>query len=337
MPRSREFRLALRPDGLPDADAFRMETVEVGPPASGEVQIRNRWLSIDPAIRGRMFAARSYIPPFEIGDIIAGPAVGEVVASEHPGFTPGQLVMSDAGWREYANVSGANVEALPSIGLPPQTFLGIAGITGLTAHVGLERIVDLDGSDTVFVSAGAGAVGATACLIAKRKGCTVIAAAGGPEKAAFLSNEIGADVVIDYRAEANVRKALAAAAPHGIDVYFDNVGGPFLEAAIACANHHARFAICGMISGYNATTPPAAPRNMTLIAPKSLQLRGFVVLDHLDLMDAWRQQVADWHSRGQLIWRETVSEGIETAPAAFAGLFSGQNLGKTLVHLPEQR
>lgn len=337
MPRSREIRLALRPEGTPGADAFHIETVDVAPPDDGEVQLRNRWLSIDPAIRGRMFAARSYIPPFEVGDVIAGPAIGEVVASRHPDFANGDLVISDAGWCEYANVAGAKLERLPALGLPPQTFLGIAGITGLTAYVGLERIVDLNESDTVFVSAGAGAVGAAACLIAKRKGCTVVAATGGADKAAFLKDELGVDAVIDYRAEAKIRKALAIAAPQGIDVYFDNVGGPFLEAAIACANPHARFAICGMISGYNATVPQAAPRNMTLIAPRSLQLKGFIVLDHLDLMDVWRQLLAEWHSRGALVWRETVSEGIESAPAAFAGLFTGQNLGKTLVHLPEAR
>jgi NADPH-dependent curcumin reductase CurA len=312
-----------------------LKTIEVGPPGDGEVQLRNRWLSIDPAIRGRMFAARSYVPPFQIGDVIAAPAIGEVVGSNDPRFAVGELVITNVGWCEYANVAGADLERLPDLGLPPQTFLGIAGITGLTAYVGLERIVGLTENDVFFVSAGAGAVGAAACLIAKRKGCKVVAATGGPDKAAFLKDEIGVDAVIDYRAEANVRRALAAAAPEGIDVYFDNVGGVFLEAAIACANLHARFAICGMIAGYNAITPLAAPRNLTLVAPKSLQLKGFIVLDHVDLMKDWRQQLTAWHAQGALVWRETISEGIESAPAAFAGLFSGQNLGKTLVYLPD--
>lgn len=236
---SREIRLAARPVGVPTADAFSLATVEVGPPESGQVQIRNRWLSIDPATRGRMYPAKSYIPPFEIGDVITGPAIGEVTMSNDPSLTPGEIVVSDAGWCELANLPAVQVQALPGLSLPPQAYLGIAGITGLTAYVGLQRIAQLRSGDVLFVSAGSGAVGSMACLIAKKRGNKVIASTGGADKAAFLRDELGVDAVIDFRAEPDIRKALAAAAPEGIDVYFDNVGGPFLEAAIARANPHA--------------------------------------------------------------------------------------------------
>ncbi len=332
--RSREIRLASRPDGVPGADAFMTEWVDLALPARGEVQVRNRWLSIDPALRGRMYSAKSYISPLEIGDVIAGPAIGEVTVSDDPAFAIGDLVISDAGWREHANLPVAALEKIPSSNLPPQAFLGIAGVTGLTAYVGLGRVAGLRSDDTVFVSAGSGAVGAAACLIAKRKGCKVIASAGGAAKIAFLKDELGVDVAIDYQVELNFRKALATAAPEGIDVYFDNVGGKFLEAAISCANQHARFAMCGMIAGYNATEPVPGPRNMTLVAPKSLRMQGFIVFDHMDLMPRFREQLAAWHAAGTLVWRETVLDGLENTPLAFAGLFNGSNLGKMLVRLP---
>jgi NADPH-dependent curcumin reductase CurA len=334
MLRARAVTLACRPVGLPTNDAFRVVDMELPAPKPGEVQLRNRWLSIDPAIRGRMYAAKSYIPPFEIGDVIAGPAVGEVVHSEDPAYRPGDMVMSDAGWCDYANVAAADVEKLPDLGLAPQAHLGIAGITGLTAYAGLTRVAALKPGDVVFVSAGSGAVGSTACLIAKQLGHKVIASVGSSAKAAFLRDELGVDGTIDHRSEPNLRKALATAAPEGIDVYFDNVGGPLLEAAIGCANPHARFAICGMISGYNATEPMAAPRNMTLIPVKRIAMQGFIVFDHMDLMPAFHAKLKEWHEAGTLIWRETTVDGLANAPQAFIDLFAGGNTGKMLVHLP---
>ncbi|WP_313802936.1 NADP-dependent oxidoreductase [Sphingobium sp.] len=334
MRRSREIRLADRPTGVPSCRAFVAADVEIPEPALGEVQIRNLWLSIDPAIRGRMYAAKSYIPPFEIGDVIASPAIGEIISSNDPLFISGDIVLSDAGWRDYANLPAAEVEKLPPMDLPAQAFLGIAGITGLAAYAGLLRVAKLKPGDVVFISAASGAVGSTACLIAKMMGHKVIATAGGPTKTAFLRDALGVDAAIDYRAEPNLRKALAAAAPEGIDVYFDNVGGPCLEAAIGCANLHARFAICGMIAGYNVIEPMAAPRNMTLIPAKRIGMKGFIVFDHLDLMPAYREKLAAWHGAGKLNWRETVVEGLDNAPQAFVDLFSGGNIGKMLVRLP---
>jgi hypothetical protein len=334
MLKTRQLRLASRPSGVPTLDAFDLVTSEVREPESGEVVVRNIWISIDPAIRGRMYAAKSYIPPFEIGDVIAASAISEIVRSEDPGFKPGDLVMSDAGWCEYATVPASEVQRLPDIDLPPQAFLGIAGITGLTAYAGLTRVAEAKPGDVIFVSAASGGVGSAVCMIAKQMGHEVIGTTGGPEKARFLRDDLGIDAAIDYRAEQSLRKALSAAAPEGVDVYFDNVGGKFLEAAIGAANSHARFALCGMISGYNATEPMPAPRNMTLIPVKQVTMKGFIVFEHLDLMPEYLRKLEEWHRNGSLHWRETVVEGVENAPQAFLDLFTGNNIGKMLVHLP---
>lgn len=331
--KTQRIELAERPHGTPTKASFRFASCDLADPQPGEVQVRNRWISIDPAIRGRMFPAKSYVPPFEIGDVIAAPAIGEVTASRDPGFQAGDLVISEAGWCDGANLAADQVQKLPSADLPPQSFLGIAGLTGLTAYAGLLRAARLAPDDVVFVSAAAGGVGSTACLLAKQMGHRVVGSAGGPEKVEFLE-WLGVDAAIDYRAVPSLRKALAQAAPAGIDVYFDNAGGPFLEAAIAVANPHARFAICGMISSYNATAPEPAPRNLLLLPSKRIQMTGFLVFDHLDLMPTYLRQLEQWYAAGELRFRETIVEGLDRAPEAFIGLFAGSNVGKMLVHLP---
>jgi NADPH-dependent curcumin reductase CurA len=332
MTTSREIRLKFRPTGEPTLDAFELATVEVPAPAPGEVQVQNFWMSVDPYMRGRMRDRKSYAPPFQVGEPLLGGAVGRVVASADPTFAAGDLVLSHLGWREVFNAPARVLQRLPEIGVPPQAFLGVAGMPGLTAYVGLLDVAGLKEGDVVFVSAAAGAVGSVVCQIAKLKGHTVIGSAGGPEKVAFLE-EIGVDHVIDYKATSDLGAALAQAAPEGIDVYFDNVGGDHLEAALAAARPFGRFALCGMIGQYNATEPPKGPSNLLLAVGKNLRLQGFIVSNHAHRQPAFLADMAGWIAEGRMRWRETVDEGIERAPAAFLKLFRGENFGKMLVRL----
>ena len=332
MTTSREIRLRSRPTGMPTEETFELQTVELPDPAPGEVQVRNHWMTVDPYMRGRMNDARSYVPPFEIGKPLQGGAVGEVIASRDPSLKEGDLVRSMFGWREAFNARASAVEKLDTHGLPPQAFLGGAGMPGMTAYVGLLHIASLKEGDTVFVSAAAGAVGSMVCQIAKLKGHKVIGSAGGPAKVAFLK-ELGVDAAIDYKAVPDLTEALRAAAPDGIDVYFENVGGEHLEAALSCARAFARFALCGMISQYNSTSPPQGPRNLMLAVGKRIRLQGFIVSDHASLAPAFLSDLSRWVAEGKIQWKETVLEGIENAPEAFLSLFRGDNLGKMLVKL----
>jgi hypothetical protein len=290
-------------------------------------------MAVDPAMRGRMSEAKSYVPPFELGAAMEGPAVGEVVASNDEAFGTGDLVFNRLGWRELFNAPGSALQKRDRHSLPAQTYLGFAGPTGLTAYAGLLRIAALKPGDVVFVSAASGGVGSIACQIAKLKGHKVIGSAGGERKAAFLRDELKLDAVIDYKAEPSLTKALARAAPEGIDVYFDNVGGDHLQAALAVANPKARFAICGMISQYNVTDAPTVPRNLTMLMVKSIRMEGFIVLNHMDLWQHFMADVTAWHKAGLLEQAETVYQGIDRALEAFFGLFSGGNIGRSLVKL----
>jgi NADPH-dependent curcumin reductase CurA len=329
---SQEVRLKQRPVGLPTAADFDLATVEVGPPKDGEVQVKNLYMSVDPYMRGRMTNRPSYVPPFEIGAALQGGAIGEVVASADDSFKPGDIVSSMFGWREAFTAQAKHLQKIETHGLPVQAFLGVAGMPGLTAYVGLTRVAEMKAGDVVFVSAAAGAVGQVACQVARLKGCTVIGSAGGPEKTAFL-REIGVDQVIDYKAEPDLKAALKRAAPKGIDVYFENVGGAHLEAALDSARVNARFAMCGMISLYNDEKPEPGPSNLALVIGKRLRLQGFIVSDHFDLAPQFVTELSGWIKSGQFHYRETVDEGIAAAPAAFLKLFTGENIGKMLVKL----
>jgi NADPH-dependent curcumin reductase CurA len=329
---SREIRLKSRPVGLPTPANFELASVAVPEPAAGEVTVKNLWMTVDPYMRGRMNDAVSYTPPFQLGQAMQGGAVGEVVASKADALKPGDLVSSFFGWREAFNAPAGALEKLETHGLPPQAFLGAAGMPGLTAYVGLLKIAALKEGDVVFVSAAAGAVGQIVCQIAKLKGHTVIGSAGGAEKIAYLK-EIGVDHAIDYKAEKDLTGALMQAAPGGIDVYFDNVGGAHLEAALVAAKPFARFALCGMIAGYNATDLGDGVRGLMMTVGKQLRLEGFIVSSHNDVAPAFRREFAEWAAQGKIRWRETVEEGIEHAPDAFLKLFSGENVGKMLVKL----
>ncbi len=329
---SREVRLKSRPTGLPQRENFELATVEVPDPKEGEVSVRNLWMTVDPYMRGRMNDVQSYTPPFQLGQAMQGGAVGEVVASNDDSLRAGDLVSSFFGWREAFTAPAKALEKLDTHGLPPQAFLGAAGMPGLTAYAGLLRVAALKDGDVVFVSAAAGAVGQIVCQIAKIKGHTVIGSAGGPAKVAYLK-EIGVDHAIDYKAEPDLTAALMRAAPGGIDVYFENVGGKHLEAALVAAKPFARFALCGMISGYNATDMGEGVRGLIMAVGKQLRLEGFIVSSHADMQPAFRRDLAEWVAQGKIKWRETIEEGIERAPDAFLKLFSGDNIGKMLVKL----
>jgi NADPH-dependent curcumin reductase CurA len=329
---SREVRLKSRPVGTPTADNFELASVALPDPGPGEVQVRNSWMTVDPYMRGRMNDVQSYSPPFQLGEAMQGGAVGEVVASNDPSFKAGDPVQSFFGWREAFNAPAGMVQKLDTYGLPPQAFLGVAGMPGLTAYVGLLKIAALKDGDIVFVSAAAGAVGQIVCQIAKLKGHTVIGSAGGAEKVAYLK-ELGVDHVIDYKAEPSLVGALMREAPAGIDVYFENVGGEHMEAALMCARPFARFALCGMISQYNNTDMGAGTRGLIMAVGKQIKLEGFIVSSHGDMAPAFLKDMSGWIADGKVKWRETVEEGIENAPTAFLKLFKGENLGKMLVKL----
>ena len=330
---SREIRLKAGAIGLPTANNFELASASVAAPGAGEVQVRNQWMSVDPYMRGRMYTNRaSYIPPFQVGEPLQGHAVGEVVASNDAGFAPGDLVSSMYGWREVFTAPAAALQKLPRLpGVPEQAFLGVLGMPGLTAYAGLLEIGQPKPGDTVFVSGGAGAVGSVVAQIAKLKGCTVVATAGTDAKCDWLRS-VGVDHAINYKS-GDLLANVQAAVPGGIDIYFDNVGGEHLEVAIEVAKQGARFAECGMISGYNLTEPEPGPRNIIMVVGKSLKIQGFIVSNYFHLQAQFIADMGGWIAGGQIKWEETVEDGIARAPDAFLGLFSGANTGKMLVKL----
>jgi NADPH-dependent curcumin reductase CurA len=327
---SREIRLASRPVGEPQTSDFELAEVEVGDPGDGEVVVRNTFMSVDPYMRGRMDDRPSYVPPWEVGEACQGGAVGEVVASRSPRFSEGDVVVHQLGWREYLKAS-KGLRKVDASAVPASAYLGVLGMPGLTAYVGLLDVAGLREGDVVFVSAAAGAVGSLAGQIAKLRGHTVIGSAGSAEKVEYVKS-LGFDAAFDYHD--GVREGLRAAAPEGIDVYFDNVGGDHLEAAISAARVGARFALCGAISSYNATEPQPGPRNLFQLVGKRITMRGFIILDHADRQPAFFEEVGGWVREGRVQFRETVVEGgVEAAPQAFIDLLRGANTGKMLVKL----
>jgi NADPH-dependent curcumin reductase CurA len=329
---NREIHLASRPQGWPTEENFRLVETDVPTPGPGQIVVRNQYLSVDPYMRGRMNDVKSYVPPFALDAPLDGGAIGEVVASEAADVAVGDTVLHGLGWREYALLD-ANAARKVDPGLAPvSAYLSVLGMTGLTAYAGLLEVAAMKPGETVFVSAAAGAVGSLVGQIAKLKGAgRVVGSAGSPAKVERL-RALGFDAAFDYH-DGSVRDSLKAAAPDGVDVYFDNVGGDHLEAAISVMNLHGRAAICGMIAQYNDTEPPAAPRNLALVIGKRLTLRGFLVGDHGNVREAFVRDVAGWLREGRLSYDETVVDGIENAPAAFLGLLRGDNLGKMLVRV----
>jgi NADPH-dependent curcumin reductase CurA len=328
---AKAWHLVKRPQGMPVMTDFDLRDLPQRELADGEVRIANRWLSVDPYMRGRMNDVKSYVPPFQLDAPMDGGAVGEVIESKAADLPVGTRVQHMAGWRDEAIVPAKGVNKLPDIDLPEQAFLGALGLTGMTAWFGLLAVAEAKAGDTVFVSAAAGAVGSVVVQIAKAKGMTVIGSAGGAEKVEWVRS-LGADHVIDYKGDVPLVKALGAAAPDGIDVYFDNVGGDHLDAALAHANQGARFAICGMIDGYNASQPTSLRYLMRVIAAR-IRIQGFIVSDFMGRIAEFQQGMGEIVAGGNFQREETVVEGLENMPDAFLGLFSGQNKGKMLVKL----
>lgn len=328
---AKAWHLMRRPQGMPVMDDFALKDIALAPLDEGMVRVANRWLSVDPYMRGRMNDVKSYVPPFALDAPMSGGAVGEVVESRDPGLSVGDMVLHMSGWRNETVEPAANFNKLPAIpGVEPQAFLGNLGLTGGTAYFGLLEAASAKEGDIVFVSAAAGAVGSAVVQIAKAKGMTVIGSAGGAEKCEFVRS-LGADEVVDYKS-GPVLKQLATAAPKGIDVYFDNVGGDHLDAALAMARQNARFAICGMIEGYNAGQPTQLRYIMRIIAMR-IRLQGFIYTDYMNKMGDFYRDMGGWIAGGQVKGRETVVEGLEQTPQAFLGLFTGANIGKMLVRL----
>jgi len=329
VPASREIRLASRPSGLPVAGNFELATVEVGAPGDGQVLVRNLIMSVDPYMRGRMNDVKSYVPPFELGVAMQGDAIGEVVESRAAGFAPGDIVQSFLGWREYYVSDATMLRRVDPAVQPRSAWLGVLGVTGFTAWAGLQ-LVEVKAGDRVFISGAAGGVGIVAGQLAKQRGCTVIGSAGSAGKVQLLTQQLGFDAAFNYR-DGNVYAQLMAASPKGIDVYFDNVGGEHLEAALSALRPFGRVAACGSISGYNEPTP--GPRNMAMIIGKRLTIKGFIVSDFEPQRATFMAEVGPLLASGALQSRETSVQGIEHAPEAFLALFTGGNTGKMLVTL----
>jgi NADPH-dependent curcumin reductase CurA len=329
---------------MPTNENFKQVEIEVPEPRDDEFLVRNIWMSVDPYMRGRMTERKSYVPPFELDKPLEGACVGKVVESKNNQFAVGDYVLGMNGWREYwisdGNPTSGVTKIDPNMG-PIQLFLGIYGMTGLTAYVGLLRIGQLKAGETVFVSAASGAVGSVVCQIAKAKGCYVIGSAGSKEKVSWLVNDAGVDYAFNYKElrdeniSTELRKAYSKSSDssegEGIDLYFDNVGGKHLEASLDNMKTFGRIVLCGMISQYNATSTTPGPANIFLAITKRLRLQGFIVRDHYDMVNQFLSDMSKWVKEDKIKWKETIFEGLENSPKAFMALFNGENFGKTLV------
>jgi NADPH-dependent curcumin reductase CurA len=332
---SQEICLTKYPYGIPTENNFRLVQVRIPEPTKeGEFLVRNIWMSVDPYMRGRMRkSGNSYIPPFKLGEPLEGACIGQIIASKNNQFTVGEYVLGMLGWREYWLSNGSEVIKVNHTIAPIQSFLGPLGMTGLTAYVGLLKIGEVKDGDTVFVSAASGAVGSVVCQIAKNKGCYVIGSAGSKDKVKWLVDQVGIDYAFNYKEVNDISEHLLKICPNKIDIYFDNVGGKHLEAALANMKTLGRIVLCGMISQYNSIYPPPGPSNLMLAITNRLKLQGFIVRDHYNMLNEFHAVMAKWVNEEKIKWKETVAEGIENAPKAFLGLFKGENFGKMLVKI----
>jgi NADPH-dependent curcumin reductase CurA len=330
---SREVRLASRPSGAPTDATFAFATVRIGPPSDGEIVVRNNLMSVDPYMRGRMNAGRSYAKPYEVGEVMYGGAVGTVAASAAPEIPVGATVRHNFGWREYALVRARDARIVDTSKAGAETYLGALGMPGMTAWVGLRVIAEVKKGESIFVSGAAGAVGSTVVQLAKHWGLWVVGSAGTPEKVRYLHEELHADAAFNYH-DGPVRDLLAHAVPDGIDVFFDNVGGEHLDAALGATKDFARLVICGAISVYNAASPPPGPANIRLAIPRRLRITGFIVTDHAAREREFIDEMLPLIAAGKVHVRTTVVDGLESAPRALMSILQPDaHIGKMLVRL----
>jgi NADPH-dependent curcumin reductase CurA len=331
---NRQWVLAKRPHGMVDEGNFELREEKIPTPSDGEFLCKVRYVSFDPAMRGWIVDQPSYMPPVQIGEVMRAGCVGEVVESCNPGFEPGDLVQGMFGWQEWAIGGGAGL--MPASKLPPGSdparVLSVLGITGLTAYFGLLDLGQPAPGETVLVSGAAGATGSIAGQIAKIVGCRAVGIAGGPEKCDWLTSEAGFDAAIDYKAE-DVSRRIAELCPQGVNVFFDNVGGPILEAALSRLAARARVVLCGGISAYNELEPPPGPRNLMNLIGQRARMEGFIVIDYLSRFAEGAEQLSRWIDEGKLRYQVDIQKGIENAPRAFQRLFRGENRGKQLLEL----
>lgn len=328
--KNQEIRLASRPVGLPTAENFEFVDTETPELNDNEVLLKSLYISVDPYLRGRMREGKSYVPPFELGQVIESGMVAEVVESRAADFKPGDVVSGYFGWRQYnvANV-GQLMRTLP--GFAPSTAIGVLGMPGLTAYFGLLDVGQPQKGETVFVSGAAGAVGMTACQIATIQGCRVVGTAGSDEKTKYLTYELGVDAAINYKTASDFSQELKDACPNGIDVYFDNVGGPVSDAVLPLLNDGARVVLCGQISIYNLDKPDIGLRPQPFLLVHKSRMQGFIITQYAARFAEGVSQLAEWFQQGRLKHAESVVEGFENTPRAFIGLFAGENLGKQIV------
>ena len=330
---NRQITLAARPEGFPKESDFALVEGDIAKPGAGEVLVQAQWLSVDPYMRGRMSTARSYAKPTELGEPMTGQVVGEVVESQDGRFAPGDTVVGQLGWQDYALARGGMLRKLDPALAPPQTALHVLGGTGLTAYFGLFDVGRPKPGDAVVVSAASGAVGQVVGQLAKIAGCSpVVGLAGGPAKCGDLTELYGYDVAIDYKAD-DVNARLKESCPNGVDVYFDNVGGALSETVFRRLALGARVPICGQISQYNLAEPDLAPRNLGFLIVFRARLEGFLIYDYVHRFPEGLQRLGRWLAEGKLAYREDVTDGLENTPAAFIGMLRGENRGKALVKL----
>ena len=321
------------PAGNPKLSHFSLNASEINLENSNDVLVKNEWISVDPYMRARMTERKNYLPPFELNKPMLGAAIGKVQKSNSKKFSEGDVVLSENGWRDYFVEKDTKIQKIESNNLPIQTYLGPLGMTGHTAYIGLFKIGDLKEKQTVLVSSAAGSVGSMVCQIAKNLGCTVIASTGSDEKVEWLKNQLGVDHAFNYKKVENLVLHLKSLSPKGYDLYFDNVGGDFLESAIFRMKNFGKIIICGRISQMNATSPGEGIKNLAHVLVKRLTIKGFLIFDHVDDRENFENDMKNWISNDKIKWKETVVQGIENAPQAFLDLLNGKNIGKMLVKI----
>ena len=333
MTKNKQVRLASRPSGWVTPENFTISEADVGKPGPGQVLVRNIFMSVDPYMRGRMNDVKSYIPPFRIGEVLQAGVVGEVVASNFDGIAEGDHVMGMLGWENYSVSDGRLLRKLPQSSAPLSWHLGILGMPGMTAYVGLMKIAAARKGDVVFVSAASGAVGSVVGQLARIHGCRVVGSAGSDEKVVLLKKSFRYHAAFNYKTSKSLVASIKEACPDGIDVLFENVGGGIFEAALWNMRDYGRIALCGMVGDYNEAEPPPGPRGMMLMIGRRLTMRGFIVTDHPDACDEYIAKAIAWVAEDKLVYHETIAEGIENAAAAFINMLQGGNTGKQIVRL----